>query len=261
MPADVHAPEVRRYLGAAPHLKHAELQALYRRLAADAMALAASDGRRLHILDLGAGEGSATLAFLEAGAEVVAIDEDGARLDVLRERARTYLQSLDARTGDASALLAESANEFDLVAAVSFLHHVPDYEALVEAALSALRSGGVFFSFQDPLAHASLGPLTRWYARTAYLAWRISQGDLRNGARRYLRRRKHGLSPNLPDDAEEFHALRGGVDQQALLRTFESHGVPTRLVLYFSTQSPVFQRLGSALGIENTFALIGGPVG
>jgi ubiquinone/menaquinone biosynthesis C-methylase UbiE len=261
MPVDVHAPEVRRYLGAAPHLKHANLRALYRRLAADAMALAAPDGRRLHILDLGAGEGSATLAFLEAGAEVVAIDDDATRLEVLVERAASYPRSLEVRYGDATAMLAESANEFDLVAAVSILHHVPDYEALLEEALAALRPGGVFFSFQDPLLYASLGSLSHWYARSAYLAWRTSQGDLRNGAARYLRRRRSGFSMQLPEDAEEFHAQRGGVDQQALLRVLERHGVPVRLVVYFSTQAPTFHRLGSALGLENTFALIGGPVG
>jgi SAM-dependent methyltransferase len=261
MPADVHAPEIRRYLGGAPHLRHADLRALYRRLAGDAMALAATDGTRLHVLDLGAGEGSATLAFLESGAEVVAIDVDASRLGVLNERASLYGTSLEVRTADATAVLAESAQEFDLVAAVSFLHHVPNYEALVEAALAALRPGGVFFSFQDPMLHGSLGWFTRRYARSAYLAWRASQGDLQNGAARYLRRRMRGFSTSLPEDLEEFHAQRGGVDPRVLLRTFERRGVPARLVLYFSTQTPALHRFGSALGLENTFALIGGPVG
>jgi SAM-dependent methyltransferase len=261
MAANVDAPEIRRYLSAAPHLRHAGLHALFRRLAVDATSLASSDGRRPYALDLGAGEGSATIAFLEAGAHVTAVDEDGGRLDVLRGRAAAHAASLESREGDALALLDVSAQTYDVVAAVSFLHHVPDYIRLVEAALDALRPGGVFFSFQDPLLHASLGRPTRLYARAAYLAWRLGQGDVRRGARRYLRRRVHGYSPALPEDAEEFHALRGGVDHRRLLRLFAARDVPVRLVLYFSTQSGPFQRVGSALGLQNTFALIGGPVG
>ncbi len=111
------------------------------------------------------------------------------------------------------------------------------------------------------MLHASLGRSTRLYARAAYLAWRLGQGDVRRGARRYLRRRFRGYSPALAEDAEEFHAMRGGVDHRRLLGLFAARGVPVRLVLYFSTQSAPFQRVGSALGLQNTFALIGGPVG
>ena len=63
-----------------------------------------------------------------------------------------------------------------------------------------------------------------------------------------------------PEDLEEFHAQRGGVDQHALVRLLRARGAPARLVLYFSTQSAAFQRVGAGLGFENTFALIGGPV-
>jgi SAM-dependent methyltransferase len=191
----------------------------------------------------------------------VAVDEDDTRLDVLRVRARSYPMRLDVCTGDALKVLAASGHDYDVVAAVSFLHHVPDYSALVASALDALRPGGVFLSFQDPLLHASLGPLTRCYSRVAYLAWRAGQGDLRRGAARYLRRRTRGYSATLPEDAEEFHAQRSGVDHRLLLQTFTARGADVRLILYFSTQSASFQRFGAALGLHNTFALIGGPVG
>jgi 2-polyprenyl-6-hydroxyphenyl methylase / 3-demethylubiquinone-9 3-methyltransferase len=261
MAANVNAPEIRRYLSAAPHLSHAGLNALFRQLALEATTLASRDGRRPAVLDLGAGEGSATIAFLDAGAHVTAVDADGARLEVLRERAAAHRASLDTQAGDALGLLERSAGQYDLVAAVSFIHHVEDYAALVEAALGALRPGGVFFSFQDPLLHASLGRPTRAFARVAYLAWRVGQGDRWAGGRRYVRRRLRGYSPALTEDSEEFHAMRGGVDQRRLLRTFAARGIPVRLVLYFSTQGRTFQRIGASLGLENTFALIGGPIG
>lgn len=258
--ADAIAPDARRYLESAPHLKHPPLTALYRRLAVEAMRLTAPEGTTPRVLDLGAGEGSATLAFLEAGARVVAVDEDGARLELLRRRAAAYAEQLEAREGDAVTAPEAEPAAYDVVSAVSFLHHVRDYESLVAASLRSLRAGGVFFSFQDPMLYASLGTGTRTFARVAYLLWRLRTGDLAGGARRYARRRLSGFRDDLAADAEEYHAQRGGVDHVALARLLSARQVPVRLILYFSTQDATFQRVGSALGLTNTFALIAGPV-
>jgi SAM-dependent methyltransferase len=189
------------------------------------------------------------------GCDVVAVDKDPVRLDALRLR----LPAVTARQGDALEALRELPGAWDIVMAASFLHHVPDYLGLTTKAVDALRPGGVFVSFQDPLLHASLGRTARVYSRAAYLTWRLSEGDLRRGASRYLRRRRHGHSDELPEDLEEFHAQRGGVDHRELLRLFRSRGVPARLVVYFSTQAAPFHRLGAGLGLQNTFALIAGP--
>jgi SAM-dependent methyltransferase len=259
--ADVHLPEVQQYLAAAPHLKHGELTALYRRLAGEAIAAARTGGRRPRILDLGAGEGTATLALLELGADVVAVDEDAGRLAALQERAAGFPNGLEIHESSAAAVLASSTREYDVVTAVSFLHHVRDVEGIVASAVDALRPGGVFLSFQDPLLHDTTGALSRSFGRAAYLVWRLGAGDLTGGTRRYHRRRRHGLSDVLSEDLEEFHAQRGGVDHRALVSLFRGRGASARLVLYFSTQSSVLQRVGAGLGLENTFALIGGPVG
>lgn len=256
MATAVDAAAIDAYLDAAPHLKHDVLFALYERLAREAVTLAAAGSRRPRALDLGAGEGTATRTLVAAGADVVAVDDDGARLETLRRR----LPSVAVLEADALSTVRASPHEYDIVAAVSFLHHVPDYLALVDAALDALTTGGIFLSFQDPLAYASLGRPTRIFSRVAYIAWRIGRGELRGGAARYIRRRRSGYSSVLPEDLDEFHAQRGGVDHRAILRLLESRGVPVRLVLYFSTQSGAFHRVGTMLGLENTFAVIGGPV-
>jgi SAM-dependent methyltransferase len=260
MGADVHAPAVRRYLDAAPHLAHADLRRLYERLVTEALAVAPRSNGRPRVLDLGAGEGTATLTLLSAGADVVAVDDDPERIAALRERTASFEARLDAREADARDVVAASRAGFDAVVATSFLHHVPDYLSLVDAALDALRPGGVLLTFQDPLLHASLDRAARFFSRAAYLTWRLGGEDLRGGAARYLRRRRRGFSDELPEDAEEYHAQRGGVDHRALVRLLESRRVPVRLVLYFSTQIGPLHRLGRSLGLENTFAMIGGPV-
>src|SRR5581483_234719 len=119
MATAVDAAAIDRYLDAAPHLRHTRLLALYAQLAREAVLLAASDGRRPRALDLGAGEGTATRALTAAGAEVVAVDEDGARLEALRRR----LPDVEVREADACATARSSPHEYDVVAAVSFLHH------------------------------------------------------------------------------------------------------------------------------------------
>src|SRR6478609_2998955 len=159
--ADVHLPEVQQYLAAAPHLKHVELTALYRRLAGEAIAATSTDDRRPRVLDLGAGDGTATLALLELGADVVAVDGDAGRLAVLRERAAGFPHTLEIHVSSAEAILASSIREYDVVTAVSFLHHVRDVEGIVASAVDALRPGGIFLSFQDPLLHDTTGTLSR----------------------------------------------------------------------------------------------------
>jgi 2-polyprenyl-6-hydroxyphenyl methylase / 3-demethylubiquinone-9 3-methyltransferase len=255
MPATVDDRAAERYHDAAPHLKHREVHTLFERLVHEVVALVATDGRRPRALDLGAGDGTATASLVAAGCDVVAVDVDHARLESLRRR----LPAVEVRETDAVAVLRKSGEAWDIVMAVSFLHHVRDYRGLTEAALDTLNPGGVFLSFQDPLLHTSLGNGARAFSRVAYLAWRLSDGDLRGGAARYLRRRRHGYSEMLAEDLEEFHAQRGGVDHRMLLELFRSRGMPARLVVYFSTQSSAFQRMGAALGLQNTFALIGGP--
>ena len=262
MAANVDAPEIRRYLSAAPHLRHAGLHALFRRLAADATTLASVDGRRPHVLDLGAGEGSATIAFLEAGAHVTAVDEDGARLDVLRRRAVAHAAGLESREGDALELL-DAGPAYDVVAAVSFLHHVPDYTPLVEAALDALRPGGVFFSFQDPFAARLARPVDAPSTRAPRIStWRLGQGDVRARCAALPPRGASAATPRRSRRTPRSSTRCAGASITAgCSRLFAARGVPVRLVLYFSTQSAPFQRVGSALGLQNTFALIGGPVG
>ena len=57
-------------------------------------------------------------------------------------------------------------------------------------------------------------------------------------------------------DNAEYHILRSGVDQQAIVDLLETQGFDCELIRYFSTQSRVFQPIGATLGVVNTFAVI-----
>jgi SAM-dependent methyltransferase len=230
-------------------VKHAELAALYARLAG---VVADAFGPGARVLELGAGAGDATLPLLERGLRVTAVDESAERLAQLAASARAYADRLTTERGDAAAVVERLEPGYDALVASSFLHHVPDYAALLRSALRLLRPRAHVLLFQDP--SRKLGRGTRWFSTVAYLTWRTGRGDIAGGAHRRLRRMR-GIWLDAPEDEVEYHALRGGLDEDAVCDVLREADFECEVVRYFSTQSTAFQRLGTALGLANTFAV------
>lgn len=245
-------------LSGAPHLRHPSLGARYERHARRLLAAATAVSPPT-VLELGAGDGRTTMPFLEAGADVVAVDVSQAQLDRLRrsaERIGASVRTIEADAADALRTLRQEARTFDVVSATSFLHHVPDYLAVLEDAVSLLGPSGAVGTFQDPLRYSGRGRATRAFVRLAYAAWRLREGDRLGGVRRRLRRTISGLDDARAEDALEFHAQRGGVDEDAVAALLRGHGLAVDVERYFSTQSPFFQALGERLGLETSFAVV-----
>jgi 2-polyprenyl-3-methyl-5-hydroxy-6-metoxy-1,4-benzoquinol methylase len=246
----------KRYLDGSPHLKHAMLRDLYSGLLSQVLDRARSaQSNVLQALDLGAGEGTATLVLLELGARVTAVDISSKQIDSLREKTIQYADRLDARCQDAAELLEEEQH-YDVVIANSFLHHVPDYPGLLRKVIAKMSPHAQFFSFQDPLRHDTVQAFTRAFSSVSYFFWRIFQGDVLGGIRRRIRRSRGIYLPDSIHDNAEYHAVRNGVDQEAITQLFESAGFECRVVPYFSTHSSLFQSIGAGLRLENTFAII-----
>lgn len=247
------------YIDEAPHLKHASLRRRYHDLTAEVLAQLGVPVEEIHVLDLGAGEGSVTLDFLERGARVTAVDSSDRQLAHLRQRAANFGDQLAIRCGDAFDLLeAEqvAGSRFDLVICNSFLHHIPDYAKLVGDAVELLTPTGIFFSFQDPLRFSSLGTPVRVFTGVAYAWWRMSKPDVLRGLGRRARRTIGIYRDDCPQDNAEYHVVRYGVSHDQLAEVLRNAGMRVQLKTYFSTQSPFWQRLGERLRIANTFALI-----
>jgi len=118
-----------------------EQEGLRRRLAAAAASLPA--GMRRTALDFGCGTGNVTGQLLALGFRVIAADV-----------AEAFLHAVHARYGaDRVAVLRlngadlrEIADEsFDLVAAYSVLHHIPDYVKAVAEMARVTQRGGVVY--------------------------------------------------------------------------------------------------------------------
>ncbi len=247
-----------KYIEGAPHLKHESLRRLYGSLVLRLFDGVQNQQTEVRVLDLGAGEGTATLPFLKLGARVTAVDLSRSQLTVLQERASAHRDRLDTRCGDVLEIVGEletTGARFDIVVANSFLHHIPDYVSLTKRVAGLLSVPGTLLTFQDPLRYDTLRRSERLFSTVSYVAWRLQQGDILRGTGRRLRRMR-GEYRDVPEDNAEYHIVRAGVDQEALVAGLRDAGLSVEIVSYFSTQSSIGQRLGEALRMRNTFSLI-----
>lgn len=247
------------YVDGAPHIKHYMLRELYGELVVDVYNFATNHTSTPKVLDLGAGEGSVTLPFLELGAKVTAVDISEDQLENLKAKAADYVENIEVRCQDvfeATKSLQSDGDKYDIIVANSFLHHIPDYQKLIRQSISLLSPYGQFFSFQDSLRYDSVGKINRIFSKSAYFSWRIFKGDVLGGLKRRLRRSRGIYLEDCPEDNAEYHVTRNGVDQEAILKLLTNHDFECEIIRYFSTQSSLWQPIGKKLGIENTFGLI-----
>ena len=187
----------RKYIDGAPHVKHASLRALYANLVVQVYDSAKEHTAVPSVLDLGAGEGSVTLPFLELGARVTAVDISSSQLNVLQSRCGRFGDRLEMRCEDIADTLKAKCDTYDIIAANSFLHHIPDYMGMLREAITLLSPWGQFFSFQDPLRYDSVGKSTMMFSTLAYFSWRLLKGDVAGGFKRRLRARARDLPGRL----------------------------------------------------------------
>lgn len=241
------------YTRGSPHLQHAELNAWVEATLLDAIRSATPEGGSAHVLEVGAGHGVFTEHLVGAGASVVVTEMSAPSVEVLRHRFAGVdrVCVVHDPTGDVPV-----EGTFDAVVYVSVLHHIPDYVSAVTRIAERIRPGGVFVSMQDPMLFARQSRFTRIAARGMYLGWRITQGDLRRGVATTARRLRRVYDETEPSDMVEYHAVRGGVDEQALATALEQRFADVRILPYWSSQAGWAQRVGRRFCKPNTFGLV-----
>lgn len=231
-----------------PHLRHPQLRGMVEdRLAA----LVARTPGRCRVLEVGAGHGTFTRCLLAAGAEVTVTEASAASAGLLRRRFGDRVEVLHDRSGEQVLGLDRS---WDLAVMTSVLHHIPDYLGFVERLCALLAPGGALLTVQDPLFYPRRTRLAHRLDRGAYFAWRVAQGNYRRGLATRLRRVR-GVYDESPSDLVEYHVMRQGVDELALEGLLRSRFAEVELFRYWSTQSPLLQRLGERTRLVSTFGL------
>ncbi len=243
--------EASDYDRGSPHLLHTHLRAEI----IDKLRVAVLD--RLDatgsctVLEIGAGHGTFTDHLLAAGARVIVTEMSRPALSLLHARLH-HNRNLEL-VYDADGSAALSVGRIDIVACVSVLHHIPDYLGFLEGLVTQLSNGGALLSFQDPL-HYSRRLWTHRIDRLAFLTWRLRQGNLGRGLATQLRRFRGVYDDSRAEDTVEYHVVRQGLDEQAVVEALEPRFATTTLTRYWSTPGRWSQRLGERLGIENTFS-------
>ena len=237
-----------------PHLRHTSLRRMVEerltRMVGERMEAQGS----CRVLEIGAGHGTFTSCLLAAGAEITVTEASSASAEHLR---RTF-----GDTGRVEVLFDETGEEvlsregeWDLAVITSVLHHIPDYLAFLDRLCALLAEGGGIFTVQDPLYYPRMSPLAHRADRAAYLTWRLFQGDYGRGLRTRVRRLRGVYDDAEPSDLVEYHVVRDGVDEVAIGRLLAPRFGSFEVFRYWSSQAPLWQRLGERSGLETTFGV------
>lgn len=237
-----------------PHLAQRSLRGRLLRLLRSSIVAASDAGLGLRALEIGAGHGGYTEQLLAAGCEVTVVDMS--RRAVGRTQATFGHNERLTAVHDRDATLAAVNDRYSLVLCLSVLHHVPDYIDFLDRVTKRLVPGGTLLTLQDPLWYPRVGRLTYLVDRSAYLLWRIAQGNVREGVQAMCRR-IGGTHPQAKhdDDIVYFHVVRQGVDEQAvssfLLEAFDE----VEVLSYWSNHLAAVGPLAERAGLANTFAV------
>lgn len=245
--------ESHEYDPSSPHLRHSKIRNAVVRDLTEMVQRSREATGGCRVIEVGAGHGTFTRTLVEAGAEVTVTEASRASADLLRERYRDEprVTVFYDESGEDSL---ELSGAFDLVVCVSVLHHIPDYVGFIRSMIGKLRDGGSFYSVQDPLWYARLSRVTRTAHSGAYFAWRLGQGDYLQGLGTRMRRLR-GVYNDSPSDLVEYHVVRDGVDEEAILELLSANFDRAEVFGYWSTQAPVFQRLGEKAGLRTNFGV------
>jgi SAM-dependent methyltransferase len=242
------------YESGSPHLRHAALRRrIVQRIEAAVVETFARHGR-CRVLEVGAGHGSFTAVLAALGAHVTVSEMSGPSVRRLEKRFHhnSNVEVVFDPTGDG---IVTGGLTVDMAVCVSVLHHIPDYLGFLSSAAGIVAPGGIVVTYQDPLWYPRRRRRDMAIDRGCYYLWRLRQGDLRRGVGTRLRRLRGLYDESRPEDMTEYHAVRDGVDELAVVGLLGSVFRDVTLHRYWSTNGPLLQRLGGAVAAPNTFGV------
>lgn len=240
-------------MSGSPHLKHEALKRRVQNSISKEIAKIKNREGRCRVLEVGAGHGVFSGTIVDAGAELTITEMSEASYDFLHAHFHEIpgVTVLHDPSGD---WLGECDAKFDLIICISVLHHIPDYQNFLRLAFSKTEPGGSFISWQDPLYYPRRGSLDLAIDKGAYFLWRLTQGNFRRGISTRIRRLRGVIDESNPADMVEYHVVRQGVDEEAIMATGAEFFDSQEIECYFSTQSTLIQKFGIRLP-ANTFGV------
>jgi SAM-dependent methyltransferase len=175
------------------------------------------------VLEVGGGEGElADRIRRDLGAEIVAIDQSEAMVEIQRSR------GIDARVGDVQDLPFEEA-EFDVAVAAWMLYHVPDIDRGLAELARVLRPGGILVAVTNALDHLQeLWDLAQRPSSLRHFTFRTENGEeaLR---RHFVRVEQHDAGGWVTMDDDAVRGFAASWDALASLVNMPRLTIPIRV--------------------------------
>jgi SAM-dependent methyltransferase len=180
------------------------------------------------VLDACGGSGNASLLLHDLGTRPVTVDVSREMLAIYEEKARRRDFEPETHVAAIESFLASDHRAWDLIVFSSALHHLDDYELVLELAAKRLRPGGVLTTIFDPTQGDPLLRALRRFDYALHLMRRTPAQVPRVLKRNLTAPRASHRSTSLGELAER-HAWVG-IDDWAVRRRLEAAGV--RVILH-----------------------------
>ena len=177
-------------------------------------------------LDACGGSGNAAGALAARGLLPVLVDVSPDMVELWRDKATALGITPETHVAPIEAFLTQDPRSWDLITFCSALHHLEDYQAVVDLAAGRLTDGGVIFIMFDPTPAT---PLTRSLRR-----WDWALHLMFTQPRTFVDLARKALRRGSPEEdpaayvgrLAERHAY-DGIDDVAMRRHLESRGMRT----------------------------------
>jgi len=243
------------YVVGSPHLRHDALRdRLYDKIRG-AIAEVLKRQPSCAVLEVGAGHGFFVETVIGAGGTSTVTEMSKASYDFLKSKFGSNPEVQIIYDADGCAPF-HVGKQFDVILLISVIHHIPDYiKTVTNLCNDVIRPGGIIVTFQDPLWYPRQTRWARILSSASYFAWRVTQRNLKRGLKTRWRRLRRTFDDSA-SDLVEYHVVRQGVDECALIELLEPRFADVKLDRYFSTQSPLLQAIGAKYFPSNTFGIV-----
>jgi SAM-dependent methyltransferase len=208
------------------------------------------DPETSRILDLGCGTGYTTLKLLARGFAVTGVDLSREMVAGLQERvADSDAERLRLEVSDVESFLNNESTMYDAVVASALLHHLYDYEKVIQKIAARLVPGGRLLIFFEPLKQAVRSPLRFALHRS------LSKID----EALYVQEMRLRNIPLFEEDYElsDYQRRFGGIDPDRVSEILQQEGLEVQAVEKYCSRRYGLNALiaSQLLQTQNTFNL------
>jgi len=207
-------------------------------------------GKKREFLDLGCGEGYLTMPFLKVGFSCTAVDVSSGMLNVLRRKVPgEYQNKIEFVNKDIVEFLRRSRKKFDVIGISGVLHHLENYNRILDFIPKRLKNSGFFFITHEPLKQ-EVESSTRLRMHNLLRLLDEKLYDITRKPARYTSRYDYKTA--------DYQRQFGGISPESIIKELEARGLVILLLSKYCVRRSGFLAFiaNQIIGSENTFSVL-----